>query len=82
MLSLDVLLPPFGSVGEVAVTVALLVTVPFAVGLRRRVTVAVALSASGGVLLQNDIFSTFSATGLDAATAGGTISHNVAATFR
>ena len=39
-------------------------------------------AGSGGVLLQNDIFSTFSATGLDTATADGTISHNVAATFR
>jgi hypothetical protein len=37
---------------------------------------------SGGVNMQNDIFSTLSATGLDTSSAGGTISYNVPATFR
>jgi len=39
-------------------------------------------AGSGGTLLQNDIFSTFSATGLDSTYAGATISSNAASTFR
>ena len=39
-------------------------------------------AGSGGTLLQNDVMSTFSATGLDSTYAGATISSNVASTFR
>ncbi|MCU1339212.1 MAG: hypothetical protein JWO19_4793 [Bryobacterales bacterium] len=39
-------------------------------------------TGNGGAAVQNDIFSTFSATGLDAATAGGAISHNVTSAYR
>jgi len=39
-------------------------------------------AASGGVNVQNDVFSTFSASGLDSTSAGGTISFSQAATFK
>jgi uncharacterized protein (TIGR03437 family) len=39
-------------------------------------------AGTGGTLLQNDVISTFSATGLDSTYAGATISSNVASTFR
>ena len=39
-------------------------------------------AGSGGVNVQNDVFSTFSASGLDTTSAGGTISDNVPSTFR
>lgn len=39
-------------------------------------------AGNGGVDLQNDVFSTFSATGLDTTSAGGTISYNRPSTFR
>jgi len=39
-------------------------------------------AGTGGTLLQNDVISTFSATGLDSTFAGATISSNVASTFR
>jgi hypothetical protein len=39
-------------------------------------------AGSGGTNIQNDVFSTFTATGLDNTSAVGAVSRNVATTFR